>query len=84
MYLIPPLSHTVDGCSQFHNTSLWASLLNATGRPVLVENCHNSNPTHPVTVELEPYNWFRSSNDINRSWNSIISNLVRKAHGARY
>ena len=29
-----------DSCSQFHNLSHWAALLNATGRPALVENCH--------------------------------------------
>ena len=72
----------VDGCSQFHNTSLWASLLNATGRPVLIENCHNSQPAYPVSVEVEPYNWFRSSTDINPSWNSIMNNLVGLKEGA--
>ena len=29
-----------DSCSQFHNLSRWAELLNETGRPVLIENCH--------------------------------------------
>jgi hypothetical protein len=29
-----------DSCSQFHNLSRWAELINETGRPVLIENCH--------------------------------------------
>jgi hypothetical protein len=28
-----------DSCSQFHNLTHWAELLNATGRKVLIENC---------------------------------------------
>ena len=30
----------LDSCSQFNNMSEWARLLNATGKPVLLENCH--------------------------------------------
>ena len=29
-----------DSCSMFHNLTRWAELLNATGRAVLTENCH--------------------------------------------
>lgn len=29
-----------DSCSQFHNLTRWAELINQTGRPVLIENCH--------------------------------------------
>ena len=28
-----------DSCSQMHNLSKWAALINETGRPVLIENC---------------------------------------------
>lgn len=72
----------LDGCSQFHNTTLWASLLEQSGRPVAVENCGN---THPPTMVPDPlwghggqcpYNWFRSSTDINPSWASILNNLA--------
>ena len=31
----------LDGCSQFHNTSLWANLMEETGRPITIENCNN-------------------------------------------
>jgi alpha-galactosidase len=30
----------LDSCSQFHNLTRWAELINATGRPMLIENCH--------------------------------------------
>ena len=72
----------LDGCSQFHNTTKWASLMEATGRPITVENCGN---THPPTAVPDPswghdgqcpYNWFRSSTDINPSWASIMNNLA--------
>ena len=36
----------LDGCGQFRNLTWWASLLNATGTPFVIENCHikiNSN-----------------------------------------
>lgn len=29
-----------DSCSQFHNLTRWAELINETGHPVLIENCH--------------------------------------------
>ena len=29
-----------DSCSMFHNLTRWAELINATGRRVLIENCH--------------------------------------------
>ena len=30
----------LDSCSQFNNLTWWASLLNKTGRAILIENCH--------------------------------------------
>lgn len=30
----------LDGCGQFRNLTWWAELLNATIRPVMIENCH--------------------------------------------
>lgn len=38
----------LDGCSQFHNTSHWSALMNASGRPMLVENCHNTNQPQSI------------------------------------
>jgi hypothetical protein len=33
----------LDGCGQFMNLTLWSGLLNATDRPILIENCHWGN-----------------------------------------
>lgn len=30
----------LDSCSQFNNLTWWAELINATGKPTLIENCH--------------------------------------------
>ena len=30
----------LDSCSMFNNLTWWNALINATGRPILVENCH--------------------------------------------
>lgn len=30
----------IDGCGQLNNMTRWASLLNASARPVMIENCH--------------------------------------------
>jgi alpha-galactosidase len=72
----------LDGCSQFHNTTYWSSLMKATGRPMTVENCNNmqapsANPDDPLFPGgVCPYNWFRTSTDINPSWASIMNNLA--------
>ena len=29
----------IDSCSEFHDLSLWESLLNATGRAYIIEDC---------------------------------------------
>lgn len=34
-----------DSCSMFHNLTRWAELINATGHPVLIENCHQGGLT---------------------------------------
>lgn len=56
--------HTgLNGGLQFHDTVLWASLLEATQRPIAVENCGNTHPPTPIPDPLWPhggecpYNW---------------------------
>ena len=74
----------LDGCSQFHNTSLWAQLMEDTGRPIAIENCGNEHAPAPATNNPDwdehngecPYNWYRSSTDINPSWHSIMNNFA--------
>jgi alpha-galactosidase len=42
----------LDSCSQFNNLTWWASLLNKTGRRILIENCHQGGldpPGNPTT-----------------------------------
>ena len=34
----------LDGCGPANNTWLWAKLINATGKPILIENCGNTYP----------------------------------------
>eukprot|EP01060_Flectonema_neradi_P004609 TRINITY_DN129_c0_g1_i1.p1 TRINITY_DN129_c0_g1~~TRINITY_DN129_c0_g1_i1.p1 ORF type:complete len:413 (+),score=99.17 TRINITY_DN129_c0_g1_i1:62-1300(+) len=76
----------LDGCGQFRNLTWWGQLLNETGRSVMIENCHwggtvpgqttGDAPCTGTTMPSNcPYNFFRSSTDINPSWKSIFSNL---------
>ena len=91
----------LDGCGQFLNLTKWAILLNQTGRPILIENCHwgftsPDNGAKEVETGADgivfpsqsngpcdgtkspsdcPYNFYRTSVDIQGNWNSMISNL---------
>lgn len=66
----------LDGCSQFHNTSFWASLLNDSGREIIIENCHNSDPMFPSDPQaIYPYNFYRTSGDIDPNFGTIYCNL---------
>jgi hypothetical protein len=63
----------LDGCGEFLNLTYWAQLLNESGRPVLIENCHWGGDS--PTLDWCPFNFYRTSGDINPSWNSWFSNL---------
>jgi len=63
----------LDGCGEFLNLTNWANLLNATGRPVLIENCHWGGDL--PTLDWCPFNFFRTSGDISASWGSWFNNL---------
>lgn len=80
----------LDGCGGFRNLSVWAALLNKTGRPVLLEDCHwggdgpgmwgdggaiNSGPNAVPEAHWQPSNVFRTSGDIGGSWDSMFQNL---------
>ena len=68
----------LDSCGPSHNLAEWYDLLNATGKAIEIENCHN-NVTFPYvddTGELQcPHHFFRVSHDINPSWQSVTGNL---------
>jgi len=63
----------LDGCGGEENVTLFASLFNATGKPVLIENCHNG-PNEPNATWC-PFNYFRSSDDIRPTYASVVNNL---------
>jgi len=71
----------IDGCGPSHDLLEWAALINATGRPVMIENCHD-NTTFPYWEDPKtkdklicPMNFWRVSDDIRAEWASIVSNL---------
>ena len=70
----------LDGCGIQKNVTHYAALFNATGKRVLIEDCHNGNPTYPTrdpaTGEVDcPMNFFRSSTDIRPTYGSMLINL---------
>ena len=69
----------LDGCGVQKNVTHYAALFNATGKRVLIENCHNGNPTYPARTAAGnvdcPFNFFRSSTDIRPTYGSVLINL---------
>uniref|UniRef100_A0A7S1CQ71 Alpha-galactosidase n=1 Tax=Bicosoecida sp. CB-2014 TaxID=1486930 RepID=A0A7S1CQ71_9STRA len=76
----------LDGCGAFRNLTWWAELINATGKAMLQENCHwggtvpgQSGGDAPCdgteTPSDCPYNFFRTSGDIQANWASMFGNL---------
>lgn len=66
----------LDGCGVEKNVTMFAELFNRSGKAIMIENCHNGNPTYPTTPPKEsPFNFFRSSTDIRPTYGSVISNL---------
>lgn len=63
----------LDGCGKQRDLQLWADLFNATGRPVLIENCHWGGTVPNAT--WCPWNYYRTSGDVRANYGSIISNL---------
>lgn len=56
----------IDSCSEFKNMTKWAELFAETGKPFLLENCHNSDGQDPCpaamvcpTTAICPYNLWR-------------------------
>jgi alpha-galactosidase len=71
----------IDGCGPSHNLLEWAEFINTTGRPIMIENCHDNTTfpywNNPRTFDklVCPMNFWRVSGDISANWNSIINNL---------
>ena len=66
----------IDQCGSAMNMSLWAALINATGRPMMLENCHNR-PSWwspgPTSATVCDSNMWRSGGDINPSFGGVLA-----------
>jgi len=70
----------LDGCGRQRNLTFYAQLMQATGKNYSIENCHWGDCTHGddsscPTLEWCPFNWYRSSGDINSGHMSWFDNL---------
>jgi len=75
-----------DGCGAATNMTYYAELMAATGRTYAIENCHwgscgrdawyhNPDGSSCPTEKWCPFNWFRTSGDINSKTDSWFANL---------
>jgi len=71
----------LDGCGKQMDLDLWASLINKTGRRIMIENCHWGQ-TVPTQTWC-PWNFFRTSDDITPTYGSVIANLQTTIKWAR-
>lgn len=71
----------LDGCGTQRDLDLYAKLINATGRRVMIENCHWGGTVPNAT--WCPWNFFRSSADIQPNYGSVIKNLLTTVHWAK-
>ena len=55
----------LDGCGAQRDLDLWANLMNASGRAIMIENCHWGGTTPNAT--WCPWNFFRTSGDVRAS-----------------
>jgi len=70
----------IDGCGQQRNMTHYAELMKATGKSYHIENCHwghctNSDNSSCPTKDWCPFNWYRTSGDINTGSMSWFDNL---------
>lgn len=63
----------LDGCGAQRDLQLYADLFNATGKSILIENCHWGGTVPNAT--WCPWNYFRTSGDISASYDSVVGNL---------
>jgi len=63
----------LDNCGTQLDLDLWSSLINATGRKVVIENCHWGE-TVP-TADWCPWHFFRTCGDVRPSYGSVVGNL---------
>ena len=66
----------IDQCGSAMNMSLWAALINATGRAMMLENCHNApswwSPGPDAATTCDSNMW-RSGGDIGNGFGGAYS-----------
>ena len=70
----------IDGCGAQRNQTLYAQLMRDSGKSYTIENCHwgrctDSDDSSCPTTDWCPFNWYRTSGDINAGVGSWLSNL---------
>lgn len=70
----------LDDCGAQRNMTLYAELMQSTGKAYTIENCHwgkcsPSDSSSCPTADWCPFNWFRTSGDINPGAYSWLHNL---------
>uniref|UniRef100_A0A7S4ETD1 Alpha-galactosidase n=2 Tax=Chrysotila carterae TaxID=13221 RepID=A0A7S4ETD1_CHRCT len=70
----------LDDCGAQRNMTFYAQLMQRTGRAYLIENCHwgrcdETDASSCPTDSWCPFNWFRTSGDINAGTFSWLANL---------
>ena len=70
-----------DGCGRLCNLTMYAELMQASGRAYEIENCHWGTCTADdasscPTVDWCPFNWYRTSGDSNNALGTWYNNLL--------
>jgi len=72
-------STKLDGCGAEKDLFKFYALFNASGKQILIENCHwgSVQPAFPSDNNPAncPYNYYRTSGDVSANWNSVMNNL---------
>ena len=81
----------IDSCGPSKDIAMWERLINATGRQIMIENCHNNHtyqqmwlskltpsdnkPGALLSPDLCPFNFYRTGSDMRATWDRMIRNL---------
>jgi len=69
----------LDNCGRQRDLQLWSDLINATGKAMMIENCHwGLTVPHREEDSDEiwcPWNFYRTSQDVRARYRSVIKNL---------
>jgi len=69
-------SFKLDGCGAQTDMQLWDDVIKASGKAVLVENCHwGSKVPFKPNATWCPWNLYRTSGDVRANYGSVVGNL---------